>query len=191
MSKRHTGSAVSVLFAVGVLFSGMASANAYIGFNVGSGEFDVDLTSLGGGKFEKDSTATKFYAGYAFTKHFAAEGAIYNFAEASVGALETSPGSGNFVSGAVDMKGLGAFGVGMFPVNKHTSIIAKIGVLSWDADLRVNNSTASSNGTDLAYALSVSYAFTKTFMATLDWENYESDNPELQMIGLGFKFVFK
>lgn len=114
---------------------------------------------------------------------------LYNFAEASVGAFEVSPG--NFASGSVSMKGVGAYAVGMYSVSKKANLIAKLGVLSWDADLQTNNTTGTNDGTDVAYALAASYGFTKKLLVTAEWESFDSDNPELSMFSVGFKFIFR
>lgn len=172
-------------------FSSTILAEPYVGIGIGTAYYKADLTALGGGQLDEDGTGTKLYGGYAFNKYFAAEASVYNFAEASIGALETSPGSGTFVSAAASMKGVGAYAVGMYPVSKKVNLLAKLGMLSWDADIRVDNTTRTNDGTDAAYALAASYAFTKEFLATVEWETYDSDNPELSMLSLGFKFNFR
>ena len=164
-------------------------AGPYVGIGIGSASYKADLTGLGGGNIDDNGTGTKLYGGYGFNKYFAAEAAIYNFAEASVGAIEVSPG--NFASGSVSMKGVGAYAVGMYPVSKKVNLMAKLGVLSWDADLQRNNTTGTNDGTDVAYAVAASYGFTKELLVTAEWEFFDSDNPELSMLSLGFRFNFK
>jgi len=185
---------VGVITIFAVLLSSASTAvraDAYIGFGVGSASYDVDLTALGGGKFDDKGTATKLYGGYSFNKYFAAEAAIYNFAEASIGSIETSPGSGVFASASASMAGVGAYAVGMYPVSKKVNLMAKLGVLRWDADLRLNNTTGTNDGTDAAYALAASYAFTKQLLVTAEWESFNTDNPELSVFSLGFRVNFK
>jgi len=180
-----------VLLAITTVFSMQANADPYIGIGIGSATYKVDFTTLGGGSLEKDGTGTKFYGGYKFNKYFSAELSAYNFAEASVGSLETSPGSGVFVSAAAEMKGLGAYAVAMYPVSKKFSIMAKAGVLSSDADLQVNSTTAGNSGSDIAYAVAASYAYTKELLAIAEWESFDTDNPELSMISVGFRFYIR
>ena len=168
-------------------------ADPYMGIGIGSASYKADFTLVTDGavsNVEEDGTGTKLYGGYAFNKYFAAEAAYYNFAEASVGAAEITPG-GQVLSGAVDMTGFGAYAVGMYPVSKEVNLMAKIGVLSWDADLTVNTTNGSNDGTDVAFAVAASYAFTKELLATAEWESFDSDNPELAMLSIGFKFIFK
>jgi OOP family OmpA-OmpF porin len=162
-------------------------AEPYVGFGVGTAYYQVDMA--GGGNYDDNGTGLKLYSGYAFNKYFAAELDIYNFAEASAGAVETSPG--NFASGSASMNGVAAYAVGMYPVSKKVNLIAKLGMLRWDADLTVNNSTASNEGTDAAYALAASYAFTKELLLVAEWESFNTDNPKVSMISAGFRFNFR
>jgi len=171
--------------------SGVSHADAYVGLGIGSASYDVDLSGLGGGDFDDNGTGTKIYGGYAFNEYIAAEAAYYNFAEASVGAVESSPGSGVFNSAEADMTGLGVYAVGMYPVSKEVNLMLKLGVLNWDADLKVNNTSRSNDGTDVAYAIAASYGFTKALLLTAEWESFDTDNPEVSMLSLGFKFIFR
>ncbi len=169
-----------------------AVAEPYIGLGIGAAFYKADLTGLDGPELDESGsgTSTKLYGGYAFNKYFAVEASIYNFAEASVGAVETI-GSGDFNSAEVSMKGLGAYAVGSYPLNREVNIMAKLGVLSWDADLRVDNTSRTNDGTDVAFALAASFAFTQELLATVEWEFFDSDNPELSMFSAGFKFIFR
>lgn len=182
---------ISMLILVVTTMTTTVTAEPYIGFGIGSAAYKADLTTLGGGEFDDNGTGTKLYGGYSFNKYFAAEAAIYNFAEASVSAIETGPGSGVFVSAAASMTGVAAYAVGMYPLSKKVNLMAKLGMLSWDADLRVNNTSATKDSTDAAYALAASYAFTKELLVTAEWESFDSDNPELSMFSLGFRFNFR
>ncbi len=169
-------------------FSATALAEVYVGIGIGSASFKVDLGA--DGNFEETGTGTKLYSGYEFNKYFAGEITAYNFAEASVGAFELSPG-GPVVGGAVSMKGLGAYGVAMYPLSKNFKLMAKLGFLNWNADLSANGNSRTNSGTDVAYALAASYAFTKEFLATAEWESFNTDNPELSLLSLGFRFNFR
>ncbi|NOQ89760.1 MAG: hypothetical protein GQ549_02320 [Gammaproteobacteria bacterium] len=163
----------------------IAVADPYIGLGVGAAFFKADLTGLGGGELDESSTgtATKLYGGYSFNKYFAAEASIYDFAEASAGSAVDSA--------EASMKGVGAYAVGIYPFNREVNIMAKLGVLSWDADLRVNNTSGTNDGTDVAFALAASFAFTRELLATAEWEFFDSDNPEVSMFSAGFRYNFR
>lgn len=181
----------TLLFAVMSAASNTLSAEPYVGIGIGSASYQVNLAAFAAGQFDDDGTGTKLYGGYAFNKYFAAEATAYNFAEASIGALETSPGSGTFLNAKASMKGVAAYAVGMYPVSKNFSLIAKAGFLRWDADLSVNNTSVTNDGTDVAYALAASYAFSRELLLIAEWESFNSDNPEVTMISLGFRFNFR
>ena len=166
-----------------------AMAEIYVGASAGSAEYKVDLGA--DGDFEENGTATKLYTGYTFNRYFAAEVTAYNFSEASVGAFELNPGGPAIIGGAASMKGAGAYAVGMYPISKKVNLMAKLGILSWSADLSANGNSRSNSGTDTAYGLAASYAFTKEFLATAEWESFNTDNPELSVFSLGFRFNFR
>ncbi len=181
----------SFIAIITLLIGGLSTtteADPYIGLGIGAAFYKADLTGLGGEKLDESGTGSKLYGGYSFNKYFAAEASIYNFAEASVGAVETSSG---FNSAEASMKGLGAYAVGIYPLNREVNVMAKLGVLSWDADLRVNNTSGTNDGTDVAFALAASFAFSRELLATAEWEFFDSDNPELSMFSAGFKFIFR
>lgn len=170
--------------------TGLAAAEPYVGLGIGAAYYKADLTSLGGGELDDNSTGIKLYGGYAFNRYFAVEASVYDFDEASVGGFQTTPG-GPINSAGSSMKGVGAYAVATWPLNRELNLMAKLGMLNWQADLRVNNVTASSDGTDAAAGIAASFAFTREWLATLEWEYFDSGNPELSMISAGFRFNFR
>lgn len=165
-----------------------AVAQPYIGLGIGAAFYKADLTGLGGGELDESNTGGKLYGGYAFNKYVAVEAGVYDFTDVS-GTFVT--GSGSTVSAEANMKGVGAYAVGTYPINREVNLMAKLGVLNWDADLRVNNARASNDGNDVAYAVAASFAFTKELLATAEWEFFDSDNPELSMFSAGFRYNFR
>jgi hypothetical protein len=164
------------------------AANGYVGFSYGSTAVKADLTSIGGNTLDDTTTLTRFYGGYRLHKYLAFEAAWFDLASVSVGQIGTGSTA---VSGYVDMKALGIYGVAIVPLTRRVSAFVKAGGASWDADLQVNNTTAAADGFDALYGLGVSYNFTKTFAVTADWEIIDSPNPEFSTYSLGFKWEFK
>jgi hypothetical protein len=164
-----------------------ASANGYVGFSYGSTSVEADLTSVGGSTLDDTTTLTKFYGGYRFNRYVGLEAAWFDLASVSVGQVGTGSTT---VSGYVDMKALGIYGVAFVPLTRHAAAYVKAGGASWDADLQVNTTTAGADGFDALYGLGVSYNFTKTFAVTADWETIDSPNPEFSTYSLGFKWDF-
>ena len=164
------------------------AANGYVGFSVGSTSVKADLTSLGGGVLDESTGLTKIYGGYSFNKYVSLEGAYFGLAQVSVGQVGTGV---NAVSGSVDMKALGIYGVAFVPLGKRAEVLVKAGGANWDADLTRDRTTASADGVDALYGLGIAYAFTRRLKATADWEIIDSPNPEFSTLSLGFKWEFK
>ena len=171
-----------------LLCSISASANGYLGLSFGNSSVKADLTSLGGGNLDETTGMSKFYGGYRFNKYVAAEAAWFNLASVSVAQVGTGS---NAVSGSVDMKALGIYGVAFVPLAKRTHILVKAGGASWDADLQRDATTATADGFDAFYGLGFSYGFTKNLAFTADWEAIDSPNPEFSTFSLGFKWEFR
>jgi len=166
----------------------VASANGYVGLSFGNTSVKVDLSSVGGGAIDDTTGLSKFYGGYRFNKYVSLEGALFGLAQLSVGQVGTGTDA---VSGSVDMKALGIYGVAFVPLGKSTEVFVKAGGASWDADITRDTTTASADGFDALYGLGISYAFTKKFKGTADWEVIDSPNPEFSTFSLGFKWEFK
>jgi len=170
-------------------------AAPYIGFGIGSVHYKADMTSLGGGQVDDNSTGTKIYAGYTFNKYIAAELAAYKFSEASVDGIVTSINGvivNNIpVHATVKSTGYAAYAVANYPLSKKINLSAKLGVLQWRADLRVNNKTSGNSGSDLAYGLQASYNFTRQLAGVAEWEGFNSANPDLSLFSVGMRFNFK
>ena len=110
----------------------VASANGYVGFSFGSTSVKVDLSSVGGGSIDDTTGLAKIYGGYRFNKYVSLEGAWFNLAQLSVGQVGTGTDA---VSGSVDMKALGIYGVAFVPLSKSVEVFIKAGGASCDADI--------------------------------------------------------
>jgi hypothetical protein len=176
-----------LLLAILLAHSITASANGYLGFSFGNTSVKADLTSLGGGSLDESTGMSKLYGGYRFNKYVSTEVAWFNLASVSVAQVGSGP---NAVSGSVDMKALGIYGVALVPLVKRTHFLVKAGGASWDADLQRNATTATADGFDAFYGLGISYGFTRNLAVTADWEVIDSPNPEFSTFSLGFKWEF-
>jgi hypothetical protein len=166
----------------------IASANGYVGLSVGSTNVKADLSSIGGGSVDESTGLAKFYGGYRFNKYVSLEGAYFSLAEVTASQAGNLTGT---ASGAVDMWAWGVYGVAFVPLSNRIEAYVIAGGASWDADLASTTATASTDGFDALYGLGISYAFTRTFKGTADWEVIDSPNPEFSIYSLGFKWEFK
>ena len=165
-----------------------ASANGYVGFSFGNTSVKADLSSVGGGSIDDTTGLTKIYGGYRFNKYVSLEGAWFSLAQLSVGQVGSATDA---VSGSVDMKALGIYGIAFVPLSKSVEVFVKAGGASWDADITRDTTTAGADGFDALYGLGISYAFTRKFKGTADWEVIDSPNPEFSTFSLGFKWEFE
>ncbi len=111
----------------------------------------------------------------------------FNIAGASVGQVIVN---NTLVSASTDMQGIAVYGVGLYPLSKKADIYINLGVVDWDADVRVNNMTSQSDGTYVLYGVGAADAFTRNVAVFAEWDGFNSDNPELSMLAFGFRFSF-
>ena len=163
-----------------------AKSQFYIGLGVGTAFITADLN---GNELDESSTVTTLTAGYRFNRYFALEAGLYNIAEASVGSIVVPP-STTPVSASADLSAVGINVVGLYPLSKKSDLFLKLGVANWDGDIQVNTSIAENDGSDLLFGLGASYSYTKNVAVQAEWNLIDSDNPELSMLILGFKFGF-
>lgn len=162
-----------------------AHAQSYVGIGWGPSMVKAELG--GGATLDESSSGTKLFTGYRFNRHIAVEAAFFNIARASVGQIivNNTP-----VSASAEMQGVAIYGVGLYPLSKKSDIYLNLGVVDWDADVRVNDVTAQSDGTDILIGVGAAFAFTRNVAVFAEWDRFNSDNPELSMLGFGFRFSF-
>jgi len=171
-----------------LLFSMLATnvlAQSYIGLGWGPSKVKADLG--GGAALDESSSGTKLFTGYRFNKYIAIEAAYFNIAKASVGRVIVNNAP---VSASAEMQGVAIYGVGLYPLSKQADVYVNLGVVDWNADIRVNNITAHNDANDILTGIGAAYAFTRNVAAFVEWNSFNSDNPELSMLGLGFRFSF-
>ena len=156
------------------------AAYADSGFFVGGayGTLSVDET---GTSFDEDSAPYKIMAGYIFDMpvvDIAIEAAYNDF-----GSQEDS----NALL-SLDATGLSAYAVGGVDFGLF-GIFAKLGMVSWDADLAVPGLSTSEDGTDPAYGLGMRLTFSSV-EARLEYELFDFDGVDVDMVSLGVLWRF-
>ncbi|NND36586.1 MAG: outer membrane beta-barrel protein [Gammaproteobacteria bacterium] len=136
-----------VLMIVGLLASGPAMAvkgGFYLGGSVGGATTEV---SESGVTFDENDTAWKLFAGYHFLQFFAVEAAYRDFGSPST---DIQGSDVKVSSTAFDVAGLG--GIPLGPVY----LFAKLGLAQWDADVTVDGTKISDDGTDIEVGIGLS-----------------------------------
>ncbi len=163
-------------------------AGGYVGFNFGQSkakDFCEGATTCD----DKD-TALSIFAGYQINKNLGVEFGYTDLGEASA----SGPVFGIPVTATGEVSGFEFSAVGTIPLNQQFSLYGKLGFFMWDADLKGTVGgipvSVSDDGTDLTFAFGARYSFTKNVSAQLQWQRYEIDDGDIDVIGLGLLFRF-
>ena len=146
---------VTVLMLAATLPAAAKDNGFFIGGGIGQAtvkisEIDDELNQI---DFSGDDTAYKLFLGYRMLHFFAVQAEYVDF-----GTTSDAVGTDGDVRAEVDLSSINAFAVGFLPLGP-IDLFAKVGVASWDADIRATmddiTNTSSDDGTDPAYGLGV------------------------------------
>jgi OOP family OmpA-OmpF porin len=124
----------------------------YLGFGIGQSKFKDACC-------DNTDTAGKLLGGYQFSKNFDLELAYADLGEAKAG------------SSTFKTQGLEFAGVGMLPIGKQFSLLARGGLFHWKVD--TTGPSASASGTDLTFGLGVKFDFNRNFSIRGEWQRYK------------------
>ena len=147
-------------------------------------EFDLDSFD-----YSASDTSYKIIAGYRFMGFLAVEGSYLDFGRLS----DSSASGGEPISIQTDLKGFDACAMGMLPLG-IIDIFAKVGFVSWDADIRAAVgdivSPSSDSGTDMTYGLGVQARF-KGLAVRGEVEYFNiADADSVYLVSVGATFTF-
>ena len=191
---RMTGRAL-VVCAVAVLILAASPVSAKNGFYVGGSfgqttlkfnDLSLDLEDF---DYKADSTSYKIILGYRFMGFLAVEGSYIDFGQLR----DSFDGEGGPASIATDLKGFDAFAMGMLPLG-IVDIFAKVGFVSWDADIQTAIGSIieldTDSGTDMVFGLGVQVRF-KGLAVRGELEYFDiADADSVYLISLGATFTF-
>ena len=193
--KKVLAAAAAMLLAIPFAASAQqAQTGFYVGGAFGQGEAgnwcDTSGAPAGVGLSSCDDkdTAWKAFAGYRFSRHFAAEATYINFGEYS--------GTVTFgaASAAVnaDATGWGLAAVGIYPINDKFDLFGKLGFIRGESEATVTvgafSGTVGDKGTEIHYGVGGVYNFTPKLGLRLEWENV--DDADLSILSLGLQYKF-
>lgn len=159
------------------------AAYADSGFFVGGAYGDLNFDADAGSNFDQDSAPYKIMAGYIFDMP------VFDIAiEAAYNDFGSQDGDVLLVPADVDATGLSAFVVGGVDFGMF-GIFAKLGMVSWDADLDIGGLRDSEDGTDPAYGVGARLMFS-SLEARLEYELFDFDDVDVDMVSLGLIWRF-
>lgn len=183
------------------------TTNFYAGIGIGQARIDdwsdfvaSDLSSLGlTGTTNVDdrSMGVKLYGGYKFNKYFALEGGFVDFNDTKASASITAPGAGTaYYTSENDAWTLAA--VGTLPVTKNISLLAKVGGAHWSSNIRAHGTgsgavaagVAKNSDVDVFYGVGASYALMDNIDVRGEWERYDFDGTDVDLLTAGLAIRF-
>jgi len=164
----------------------------FIGGSIGGSSLEVrDVDEeFGDLRFSDGDTAYKLFAGFRFLNFLAVEAGYVDLGDPSdiVGEVEGEP-----LELQIGVKGWDAFAVGLLPIGP-VDLFAKVGVVSWDADIRAAlddlRDSDSDSGTDAAYGIGVALRLGSVALRA-EGEQFDIGNAEdVYMFSVGITYTF-
>ena len=179
---------------------GVHAEGAYFGASFGSTEVDFGQLTVGAGTtLDDEDSGYKIYGGYNLSDNFALEGGYVDFGESTL----TAPTGAQFTLNGVLLQATtdinltasaDAFtfaGVGKMDVGIG-NIFGKLGLAMWDSETTSNIAALNTtdDGTDLFFGFGIDIGVTEALVARFEYEMYELDDDEIDMMSLGLHVAF-
>jgi len=185
------------------LVCGPADAG-YVGFGIGQstvqdwngGDLAFDGSSVTGISSEDSDTGFRIVGGFDVTPNLAVEIGYSDFGEAT--ADGTSDGSGFFWSpGPVSVKaavdGIDFGFAGQLPASESFSLLARVGVLLWDLEAELADSSGSfsgsDDGNDVFFGIGAQFNTTGPLSMRAEFTRYAVDDIDLDSIS--FSLIYR
>ena len=164
----------SMLFA----FSSTVSASGYFGLGFGSTDYDADDLST----FD-DPTGIELYFGNKLSEGLGYEISYVDFGEASDGIPP---------EWHLDASSIGFSVLGIAQVGTDSEVFAKIGLHTWEAELREDGFglLAEGDGTDILYGLGFRSNISGNFAIGVRYTVYDADGDDLTRLTVNGEILF-
>ena len=129
---------------------------------------------------DDDDTGGKVFGGYRFNDYFAVEASYYDFGKLDEGVNQ------------LDIDGGSLSIIGSIPVAERFSIFGKVGIHDWDVEVSgpVTSRFSDDSDTDAFYGIGVEYALSDLWDIRGEFERYEVDDFDLDVVSIGVSFNF-
>jgi hypothetical protein len=172
--------------------AGAVENGFYIGGSIGGSSLEVQDfdEDFGAFRFSDGDTAYKLFGGLRFLNFLAVEAGYVDLGDPSdiIASIE-----GDELEVQIGVKGWDAFAIGILPLGP-VDLFVKVGVVSWDADIRavLNEATDSDSdsGTDAAYGIGVALRLGSVALRA-EGEQFDiADAEDVYMFSVGATFTF-
>lgn len=174
----------------------------YVGAGVGNFMIDIDDFEEGV-NFSGGDTAFKLIGGYKLNQFFGAE---LEYIDGGTVDDKYSDGADSVLKVGIDISGFNLSLLGAFPIGEQFDVFAKLGVMNWDADIKASISgplcdelvkfgescseRESDDGSDFSWGIGGSWYFMENFGARLEYQAFEIEDADTDMISLGVTYTF-
>ncbi len=176
----------------------LADAGGYVGVGLGQATIEVDGGDVDGGEgflvtvpdFDENDTGYKIYGGWMFNDNIGVEFAYIDF-----GSMDDNFGFNGAESLEVEADGFTLELLGNIPLGP-VDLFAKIGMLSYDADVTLNpvplgSVSAGVDGEDLAWGVGAAVNIGESFSIRAEYEGFELDDvDEVSLISVSAQINF-
>lgn len=186
---------LAVLVGAMMAVPAIASAQSFIGLNVGKAT--QKITVEGDGSAKDDFTSYKLYGGYNFNPNFGIEGGY-----AHLGTMDASFQVGADVNDfKVKVRSIYVAAVGTLPINEQFSLFAKAGLsanrvkVSWTEN-GVFQASESESRTSPLLGVGAKFNFSKSWSVVAEYENYgktlkiDGDHLKTHAFSIGARYSF-
>lgn len=157
-----------------------ADESVYVSAAIGSTSLD-ESTDF---PIDDDATAFRLGLGYSFGNDIALEANYVNLGEFT----GNTGFNNNGISGEVD--GLALSAVFTLPLTNSLSATARGGIMAWESEITTPAFRQKRDGDDVFYGLGLEASFTENFVITGEWQRYELDDSEADVLFIGARFTF-
>ena len=175
-----------------------ADAGGYVGVGVGQATIEVDGGDVDGGEgfivnvpdFDENDTGYKIYGGWMFNDNIGVELAYIDF-----GSMDDNFGTNGAESLEVEADGIVLSLLGSIPLGP-VDLFAKLGMLSYDADLTLNlpplgSASAGTDGEEFAWGVGAAVNIGESFSIRAEYEGFEFDDvDEVSLISVSAQINF-
>ena len=180
-------------------------SNWYGGVAVGTSKVDTGVTgTTGTASLDETGNGFKLTVGKKIDKTISVEGFYADFGSASLTGNNgdtfvlnntTWVFNANNASIKSSAKGFGANAKFSHHFNEKSSILGRVGLMSWNVNMTVSGSNISTSslttkGTDLFYGIGYKHQLTNQYALTLDYDVYNVDTEQLNMMSIGVLYNF-
>lgn len=163
------------LLSLSLLTPAVQAQEGYFGIGLGTASYSED-------DFEESDTGLNLFVGFTPNENIGLEISYTDFGK--------QEGDYYGYDASVEVTGLGFSAVGFLPVSDNVDLFAKVGMLSWDADVELGSLYGSDDGTDLMFGFGATIKLSEQFSLRGAWDFVDLDGGDLDMLSINAQINF-